>query len=166
MTEEIKTIRELLPKDEVLLQLAEEANELAEAAFERKKRMKLSVTYDNRNLNFIEEIADVKLCAEVFSDDFKSIKFTTEVSYSGFELTDILILNCNRLAKAAIKLRRVLNPNASPTPVTQEEAERNLAEAIVNVKSCIDAIGNYWDKNIVKGICKDKANRWIKRMSK
>lgn len=164
MIEEIKIIRELLPKDEILLQLAEEANELAEAAFERKRKMKFSSTYDNRNLNFIEEIADVKLCIDVFSDDFEYIK-SIEVSYTGFELSDVLILHCNRLAKAAIKLRRVLRPDINPTPVKQEEAEKNLAEAIINVKSCLDTMGNYWDKNIVMGIYKEKANRWITRMN-
>lgn len=65
----IEKIREILPQEELLCQLAEEASELAQAA------LKLRRVYDGRNPtpkkrreafdDFLEEIADVYLCLMV-----------------------------------------------------------------------------------------------------
>lgn len=65
----IDTIRAALPEDELLCQLAEEAAELAQAAL----KLRRCITGKNptptlptqAEANLIEELADVRLCAEV-----------------------------------------------------------------------------------------------------
>lgn len=69
MTEEIKTIRSMLPREEQLAQLAEEAAELSQAA------LKLRRALDGMNptpkivaeaaLDLQEELTDVHLCAKL-----------------------------------------------------------------------------------------------------
>ena len=65
----IDTIRAALPEDELLAQLAEEAAELAHAALKlRRCGSKINPTPImplEAEANLIEELADVKLCAEV-----------------------------------------------------------------------------------------------------
>lgn len=65
----IDTIRAALPEDELLVQLAEEAAELAHAALKlRRCQIGLNPTPVlpmQAEANLIEELADVRLCAEV-----------------------------------------------------------------------------------------------------
>lgn len=65
----IDFIRSALPEDELLVQLAEEAIELAHAALKlRRCNSKLNPTPVmplEAEANLIEELADVQLCAEV-----------------------------------------------------------------------------------------------------
>lgn len=65
----IEKIRAALPEDELLVQLAEEALELGHAALKLRRSMsKLNPTPVMplaAESNLIEELADVRLCAEV-----------------------------------------------------------------------------------------------------
>lgn len=65
----IEKIRAALPEDELLAQLAEEAAELAQAALKLRRVMNgknpTPVTQMQAEANLIEELADVRLCAEV-----------------------------------------------------------------------------------------------------
>jgi NTP pyrophosphatase (non-canonical NTP hydrolase) len=73
MTDKIKFVREKLPKEELLAQLAEECSELAQAA------LKLRRVFDGRNVTpvteeeafakVLEEFADVMLCVKVIGID-------------------------------------------------------------------------------------------------
>lgn len=67
--ETIDTIRAALPEDELLVQLAEEAAELAHAALKlRRCKVRLNPTPVlpmQAEANLIEELADVQLVAEV-----------------------------------------------------------------------------------------------------
>ena len=120
----------------------------------------------NSNSNFNEEIADVKLCIDTIGDYIERIRYTEPIDCNGYGLTDTLVRNCNELSKAAIKLRRTMIPNVNPTPVSKNEAETNLMNAITNIKLCIDAIGKFWDNNITQRIYNEKATRWINRINK
>lgn len=157
MTEQIKKIREFMSKDEALIQLAEEANELAIESFKINNKAKYAEYIDRFITNdFLEEIADVKLCIDIVGD----YNCTNTRNYKLFKK---LVKYCCELSKAAIKLRRTL-VNTSPTPVSKEEAEEKFIEAIINVKSCINAMGDYWDCKTVNDIYFEKANRCINRM--
>lgn len=167
MIEEVKVIRRMVSREEFIIQLAEEANELAIAALDLKKVSMFEGSIHKRfESSFIEEIADVKLCIDIIGDYLDDINANTIIN---FRLKDILLeelaQKCCELSKAAIKLRRTIVKNGSPTPVTEREAELKLIEEIINVKSHIDAIGNYWDSNEVNRIYKEKAVRCINRMS-
>lgn len=166
MNEKVLIIRELSSRPEMLLQLAEEANELAIAAIELKKKMVFRNTdYGKYKDNFIEEIADVKLSIDIVGDYLNNIE-TIKLKGSKYEITERLAKYCCKLSKAVIKFRRATTVGASPTPVTKEEAEQKMIEAITAIKSCIDSVGNYWDSDEVNNIYEAKANRCIERMKK
>lgn len=65
----IETIRAALPEDELLAQLAEEAAELAHAALKLRRcingKNPTPIMPTQAEANLIEELADVRLCAEV-----------------------------------------------------------------------------------------------------
>lgn len=165
MIQEVYAIRNLTQRNEQLIQLAEEANELAIAAMKYRKYMS-SDMFDRKILdNYIEEIADVKICIDIVGDYLKYIEI---VKQQKMELTIYDALGCLAewcciLSKAAIKLRRTIVKNGSPTPVDNKEAEKNLFKAICNVKLYIDHTGKYWDCPRVNIIYKAKADRCIKR---
>jgi NTP pyrophosphatase (non-canonical NTP hydrolase) len=163
MNEKVLLIRELSSRPEMLLQLVEEANELAIAAIELKKKMVFrNSDYGKYKDNFIEEIADVKLSIDIVGDYLNNVK-STKLKGSKFEITERLSKYCCKLAKAVIKLRRATTKGASPTPITKEEAEENLIKCIAAIKSCIDSIGDYWDCDEVNTIYEEKADRCINR---
>lgn len=62
----IEEIRDLMPLDELLAQLAEEASELAQAALKMRRTLSdtnpTPVTRKQAEAGLLEEIADVKLC--------------------------------------------------------------------------------------------------------
>ena len=166
MIKEIETIREISSRNEHIIQLAEEANELAIAAFEFSNSCKFDDgSYDEAEANLIEEIADVKLCIDIIGDYNNNI-IAYESSIPTEQLLEILMVSCCMLSKSAIKYRRTLVKDTNPTPVTEEEAESKLIEMITNIKSCINSIGNYWDSEVVNDIYKEKAIRCINRFSK
>lgn len=53
------------------------------------------------------------------------------------ELLAQLAEECAELAQAALKLRRTLNPDASPTDVTEDTAEIRFREEVADVLLCI-----------------------------
>lgn len=166
MNEKIATIRELSSRPEMILQLAEEANELCMAALELKKVMVFRDSGSNiLKENFIEEIADVKLSIDIIGNYLDNIE-AFEMRGSKYELLENLSKYCCELSKTAIKLRRIIVPTASPTPVTENEAEQKMIKLITRIKSCINSVGNYWDSDEVNNIYEAKANRCIERMKK
>lgn len=64
-------VRDFLPLEEVLLQLAEEASELSHAALKMRRVLDginpTPVGFQEARKNLIEEIADVLLCMEIAS---------------------------------------------------------------------------------------------------
>ena len=76
----IDYIRERIPTEELLAQLAEEATELAQAALKLRRKLDdrnptpvpLTVAWDN----LAEEIADVRLCLRVLEFDDQEQQFT------------------------------------------------------------------------------------------
>lgn len=167
MIEEVKVIRHMVSREEFIIQLAEEASELAIAAIELKKVSIFEGSIHKRfESNFIEEIADVKLCIDIIGDYLNNINANTIINFRSKDiLLEDLAQKCSELSKAAIKLRRTIVKTGSPTPVSKREAELKLIEEIINIKSYIDAIGNYWDSSEVERIYKEKAVRCINRMS-
>lgn len=159
---EIEVIRKMVPTEEILLQLAEEANELAVAMINRKNRL---LHIYHKDSNFIEEIANVRLCIDVLGDKFLPIPKTNAV-YNKAEINDILIKNCNKISKYAIKLRRCIRSDVNPTPETFDNIKSKLINAISKVETCINNIGDYWNCDKAFKIYKEKANRWIVRLIK
>ena len=159
MIEQIKTIREL-SRTEQILQLAEEANELAIESIKLRRKMMFRVIYPDAA--FIEEIADVKICIDIIGDYADNIK-PYQINHSRNQILELLEKYCCELSKAAIKYRRTLVANSSPTLISEIEAEEKLLLEITKVKSCIDALGDYWDSDEVNRIYVDKANRCIDR---
>lgn len=84
------------------------------------------------------------------------------------EQLTMLAEECCELAQAALKLRRVLDPDTTPTPVSKTEAEEKLDEEIADVLVCIDVLGNIlWNITPVapiKGIMEEKTTRWAERI--
>lgn len=158
MYKEIEIIRQTLPKSELLLQLAEEANELAIAT------MRLQNTFMiNSHEDFIEEIADVKLCINVLGDYIDKEKIDSLEFDSYNNIYKSIIMESCQLSKAAIKLRRTIEPKASPTPVTKEDAEKILIYHINKLVAYLDIAG-YWDLGRVMKVYKQKMIRWVDRL--
>ena len=74
--------------DEILLQLAEEASELSQAALKlRRARMGINptpITCEKANLHLLEEIADVTLCFGILNlsdTEFDYIEHTAKKKY-------------------------------------------------------------------------------------
>lgn len=69
---------------------------------------------------------------------------------------------CNELGKAALKIRRIITPGASPTLITIEEALDNLNEELADVLVCCEVLPLDWEK--VYNIEKEKTERWVMRL--
>ena len=69
---------------------------------------------------------------------------------------------CNELGKAALKIRRIITPGASPTPMTIEAALDNLHEEFADVLVCCDVLPIDWAK--IHDIERKKSERWAKRL--
>jgi NTP pyrophosphatase (non-canonical NTP hydrolase) len=82
------------------------------------------------------------------------------------ELLCQLAEECDELAKAALKLRRVLN-GKNYTPVTEEQARADILEEIADVKLCLEVLGlntpTY--KHLIDDIWDEKLSRWTSRLS-
>ena len=161
MDREIKKIRLLMSRTEALIQLAEEASELAIASLNVNRKVPFAEwMYDVIDDEFLEEIADVKLCIDI-AGDFNAETF--DIYIHELEIFEVLAKYCCELSKAAIKLRRTIQAEVNPTPVKYKDARADLVKKISNVKSCINCIGDYWDCDIVNNIYKTKALRCIDR---
>ena len=81
------------------------------------------------------------------------------------ELLAQLAEECAELAKASLKLRRVITTSSSPTPVSKEDAINDIAEEIADVRLCLKVLG--YDeifKDKIKRVYKLKCNRWVLRL--
>lgn len=70
---------------------------------------------------------------------------------------------CAELAKAALKLRRVLD-GTNPTPVSQEEAEANLQEEMSDVIGCMLLVDIDWEA--LEQMLPFKMQRWASRLER
>lgn len=80
----------------------------------------------------------------------------------------MLAEECTELAQAALKRRRTVEPNASPTNKTQEEAEAQLREEIADVITCLLVLGDYIEEITpilpIAQIINAKIERWVNRI--
>lgn len=157
MNKKIELIRQTLSQAELLLQLAEEANELAIATM----NIKNSFSTDNHN-NFIEEIADVKLCMDAVGDYLDGSTVSLQFDSKNKLYKSIIMESCN-VSKAAIKFRRTIEPKASPTPVLKREAESIFSRRINDLVAYL-YIAGYWTSDEVMKIYKEKLDRWVNRL--
>ena len=67
------------------------------------------------------------------------------------------------LAKAALKYRRTLD-DENPTPMSTNEAFRNLIEEIDDVALCLEALALMWRVEFNSLRREQKLKRWVKRI--
>lgn len=79
------------------------------------------------------------------------------------ELLAQLAEECAKLSQAALKLRRALGCN-NPTPVTVEEARRNLVEEAADVYNVLGLLLDAVDNAEIYSIIRRKKERWLKRL--
>ena len=95
---------------------------------------------------------------------FDYIKRTT----SRHEVLVQLAEECAELGQAALKLRRTLDPDVSPTDVSEDEAEIRFREEVADVLLCIGiALDNDVQVNATLDIAHTmmyKRERWAKRI--
>lgn len=73
--EKIKFVREKLSAKEMLIQLAEECNELSQACLKLVRngtRNQSNKTLNELDSDFMEELADVQLCIQIFPEYVRS----------------------------------------------------------------------------------------------
>ena len=79
------------------------------------------------------------------------------------ELLAQLAEECAELSQAALKLRRALT-GINPTPVTADEARRNLVEEAADVYNVLGLLLDAEDNAEIYGIIRKKKARWVKRL--
>lgn len=79
------------------------------------------------------------------------------------ELLAQLAEECAELSQAALKLRRALT-GINPTPVTAEEARKNLVEEIADILNVSDLLLEIDDVDEIYDIVQRKRERWLKRL--
>lgn len=67
------------------------------------------------------------------------------------------------LSQAALKLRRALT-GINPTPVTAEEARKNLVEETADVYNVLGLLLDAVDNAEIYSIIRRKRKRWLKRL--
>lgn len=67
------------------------------------------------------------------------------------------------LAKAALKYRRTLD-DENPTPISKDEAFKNLLEEIDDVALCLDIVSLKWRVEFNSLQRERKLKRWVKRI--
>lgn len=82
------------------------------------------------------------------------------------ELLCQLAEEASELAVAANKLRRSLS-DENPTPISTEEAYRDLLCEVADVSNCLVALGadNGMDRMFIWKNAKAKAERWMRRLN-
>ena len=84
MNKEIDFIREYIPVDELLCQLAEECNEMAHASLKYRRALNgdnpTPVTLEQARENLLEEIADVSLCLKALGMDHIDREFCLRIT--------------------------------------------------------------------------------------
>mgnify|MGYP004727320169 FL=1 len=79
------------------------------------------------------------------------------------ELLTQLAEECAELSQAALKLRRALT-GINPTPVTAEEARRNLVEEAADVYNVLGLLLDAEDNVEIYDIIRRKKARWLNRL--
>ena len=79
------------------------------------------------------------------------------------ELLTQLAEECAELSQAALKLRRALT-GINPTPVTAEEARRNLVEEAADVYNVLGLLLDAEDNVEIYDIIRWKKARWLNRL--
>ena len=79
------------------------------------------------------------------------------------ELLAQLAAECAELSQAALKLRRALT-GINPTPVTVEEARKNLVEETADVYNVMGLLLDAADNAEIYSIIRRKKERWLKRL--
>ena len=172
MDENVALIRQMVPRSELLTQLAEEANELAIAA------LKLNEIYSITNIlgvgkplnkdklisDFTEEIADVMLCIDT-TGDYNGGTTISMPTFPKDTIIQSLVETSCLLSKGALKLRRAITPEVNPTPISVEEAEDNFIGLVEDLQTYLYSITEFWDGDKVIQIYQSKAKRWIERLN-
>lgn len=70
---------------------------------------------------------------------------------------------CSELAKAALKLRRVLD-GRNPTPKTEEEARADLIEEVADIWCVLDVLLDEAQTDASWVISMQKGDRWLSRL--
>jgi len=98
----------------------------------------------------------------------QSSKEIIKQSMPRHEVLAQLAEECAELGQAALKLRRTLNPDASPTTVSEDDAEQSFREEIADVLLCIGiALDNDIEIRATLDIANTmicKRNRWARRL--
>ena len=81
------------------------------------------------------------------------------------ELLTQLAEECAELSQAALKLRRALT-GINPTPVTAEEARKNLVEETADVYNVLGLLLDAVDNAEIYSIIRRKKERWLKRLKR
>ena len=79
------------------------------------------------------------------------------------ELLAQLAGECAELSQAALKLRRALT-GINPTPVTAEEARKNLVEEAADVYNVLGLLLDAADNAEIYSIIRRKKERWLNRL--
>ena len=79
------------------------------------------------------------------------------------ELLTQLAEECAELSQAALKLRRALT-GINPTPMTADEARRNLVEEAADVYNVLGLLLDAEDNAEIYDIIRKKKARWVKRL--
>lgn len=79
------------------------------------------------------------------------------------ELLTQLAEECAELSQAALKLRRALT-GINPTPVTAEEARKNLVEEAADVYNVLGLLLDAADNAEIYEIIRRKKARWLNRL--
>ena len=69
------------------------------------------------------------------------------------------------LAKAALKYRRTLD-DENPTPMSTNEAFRNLIEEIDDIGLCLETLALKWRVEFNSSSRERKLKRWVERLEK
>ena len=169
-----ETVLQLLPAEEVILQLAEECVELSKEFLifnNTERRMPTRVMPTGA----IEEAADVELVAEVLLDKIYaaydrrilgSMVGSMLIVVKGLGLIHIRkVLHevCHDLAKAALKLRRARSGENS-TPITEEEAKEMLLCHISMIMALDTILFKNEEREQMEKIKEMKMERWAERL--
>lgn len=105
-------IKQSMSRHEVLAQLAEECAELGQAALKLRRTLNpdaspTTVSEDDAEQSFREEIADVLLCIGIATDDDVQVKTTLDIAY-------IMVSKCDRWAERLMDAGRVKDQGCNP----------------------------------------------------
>ena len=75
----------------------------------------------------------------------------------------VLAEECAELSQGALKLRRALT-GINPTPVTVEEARKNLVEETADVYNVMGLLLDAADNAEIYSIIRRKKERWLNRL--